>query len=801
MTPPPPRPAPARAWPGVLRAALLAAAVLAACAHALGMLPLRFVTQLDLAIADARLRAFMPRTPDARIAIVDVDEKSLAELGRWPWGRDRMAALADELFARQRAAVVGFDVLFAEPDASSGLPVLERLAADSPAIARELAARRDALDNDARFARALQGRRAVLGFYLSSEPNARRTGVLPAPLMDPASWNEGPSPPGGAAPRVTRWNGYASNLPVFAQAAPAAGFFNAVPDADGQVRRVPLIAEIDGRPYEPLALAMLRSYTGAAQVVPVAPAAFGRGAMSRGIAYVELRQGAERLAIPVDALARAIVPYRGPGGPHGGSFEYLSAADLIGGRVAPGHLAGRLVLVGSTAPGVYDMRATPVAEVFPGVEVHANLLSGLLDARLPAEPDWAGGFALAQLLAVAALLGLLLPRLRAAQGALLAAAVVTLLIAGNLWAYRAHALVLPLAGALLLAALLYTGLTVWGYVTESRSRRLLARLFGSYVPPELVEEMARDPARYDMRAENRVLTIMFCDMRNFTRVSERLAPEEVRALVNRFFSAMTGVIRARRGTLDKYIGDALMAFWGAPLPDECHAAHAVEAALAMTEALRALNDDLRARGLPPIGVGIGLNTGLVCVGDMGSSVRRSYTAMGDAVNLASRIEALTRHYGVDVLAGEATRDASVGAAGDAAIGDGTALDAATGAAAARDGDGALRADGDRAPPRWIEVDRVRVKGKERPVTLFTPLSAAAAADPTLPAQLRLWRLVLAAYRLQHWDEARAGLQRLRAEHPDSPLAGVHRLMEQRIADFRSAPPPPGWDGAHTFDSK
>jgi adenylate cyclase len=371
-----------------------------------------------------------------------------------------------------------------------------------------------------------------------------------------------------------------------------------------------------------------------------------------------------------------------------------------------------------------------------------------------------------QLMLVAATLGGVLPRLGAWRAAWFALAVVTALVAVNVWAAWAHALLLPLAAPLLLAVLIYFGVTVWGYVNEGHSRRSLARLFGTYVPPELVAEMARDPARYSMRAENRELTIMFCDMRNFTRVAELLPPEDLRALINRFFSSMTVAIREQRGTLDKYIGDAIMAFWGAPVHDAAHATHAVRAALLMSQRLHAVNADLRARQLPEIGVGIGLNTGLVCVGDMGSSMRRSYTVMGDAVNLASRIEALTRHYGVDVLAGEATR-----------------------------------AEANDAGWIWIEVDRVRVKGKQQPVTLFTPVPDAVAKASTFDKETRLWRLALASYRLQHWDEAQAALLGLQAGFAESALIGLYRQLLARTIHHRSNPPATDWDGAHTFDNK
>ena len=741
----------------VLRVALLVGALVIAIAHAAGYLPLRFVTQLDLAIADARLRALMPRTLDARIVIVDVDEKSLAEVGRWPWGREQMAALTDELFTRQQAAVVGFDMLFAEPDTGAALPVLERLAEDLPELAARLPGWRAELDHDRRFAAALSGREAVLGYYLTSDRGGRQTGTLPAPAFDAALLQ-------GRSVAFTRWDGYAANIDILVRAAPAAGYFNFAPDTDGLVRSLPLLARLAKEHHEALALAMFRRFTGAPRVLP--------GFATSGdntLVSVVLEQGGRHHAIPVDEHGLVRVPFRGAGGPGGGSFEYVSASDVLKGRTPTAHLAGKLVLVGSTAPGVYDQRSTPVSAVYPGVEVHANLLSGLLDARVPVQPDWAAGYEILLLLVIAAALTWGLPRLRAARAAQLTALLIAALVTLNLWAYGARGLVLPLAAPLLLVLLIYFGTTVWGYIVEGRSRRSLARLFGTYVPPELVEEMARDPARYDMRAENRELTVMFCDMRNFTQVSERLSPEDVRGLVNRFFSSMTAAIRAHRGTLDKYIGDAIMAFWGAPLADADHALHAVQAALAMAQRLNALNDDLRERALPQIGVGIGLNTGLVCVGDMGSDMRRSYTVMGDAVNLASRIEALTRHYGVDVLAGEATVWATQRASA--------------------------------CGFRWVEVDRVRVKGKQQPVTLFTPLGEASLRPLKFDEEMRLWGLVLTHYRLQHWDEAQARLTTLKTRFDRSPLLGLYQQFDGRIHHHRRAPPPADWDGAHTFDSK
>jgi adenylate cyclase len=707
----------------LVRIALVGLALLIALAHVTGVWPLQLIERLQLAIDDTRLRATLPGSRDERIVIVDIDERSLAAVGRWPWPRDRLAALADELFERQKAAVVGFDVVFAEPDRA----------------------------HDVRLARSLAGRAVVLGFYLSNDAGAARLGGLPMPLW-PAGATDARSGP------LTQWSGHTGNLPELMQAAPSAGFFNVLPDADGSVRRMPLVAQTQGQVHATLALAMLRRQIGEPAVQPV----FADGDSLVAIALV---QGAQRLAIPADAQAIVRVPYRGAGGPRGGSFEYVSAADLLEGRLEARRLAGKFVLIGSTAPGVYDLRSTPVGEVYPGVEVHASLLSGLLDGRTAVQPDWSRGYEVLQLVAVAAILLVALPRLAplAAIGATLGVALA--LFALDLSLYLSAHLVLPLATALVLTAAIYAVATSWGYVVEGRRRRSLTRLFGSYVPPELVAQMARDPQPHDMRAENRVLSVMFCDMRNFTRISEALPPHELRLLINRFFSAMTLAIRAERGTLDKYIGDAIMAFWGAPLHDEAHATHAVRAALAMVGQLGPLNADLQARGLPAIGLGVGINTGLVCVGDMGSEVRRSYTVMGDPVNLASRIEALTRLYGVDILVGEATR---------AAAGDGLA---------------------------WVEVDRVRVKGKEQAVTLFTPVPDAIASVPSFADEMRLWQLALTSWRKQDQSEATAALEALQQRFETSTFGGLYRQLGERVAQSRRQPLPAGWDGTNTFDSK
>lgn len=726
--------------------------------HTLGVLPLPLLQRLDDAIYDARLRMTMPRTAEPRIVIVDVDEKSLAEVGRWPWPRHQVARLVDTLFEQQHIAALGFDTVFAEPDASPDLEALKALLQGSPAADIALVQRieqlRPQLDPDARLARALQGRPVVLGYYFTSDRDGRTSGALPAPATAPQTLQ-------GRRPRLTQWDGYGANLPMLAAAAPRAGFFNAVSDRDGVVRSLPLLAEHGGHIYESLSLAMFRLLLGDPPVQPGYPAGRLAANDAQELESVRLVRDGASLAIPVDGRGAALVPFRGPGGPRGGSFTYHPAADVLAGRLAPGALAGAIVLVGTTAPGLLDMRATPVGETYPGVETHANLLAGLLDGGLKARPDYAPGYELVLLLATGLTLALLLPLLPAARAVLLSAAVVLAALGLNTWLYLAHDLVLPLASTLVLAALTFALNMSYGYFVESRAKRELAQLFGTYVPPELVDEMVKDPDRYSMAATTREMTVLFCDMRGFTRLSETMDPARLQALLNTVFSRLTAIIRQERGTIDKYMGDCVMAFWGAPLQAPDHARLAVNAALAMVQAVQLLNQEHRRLGLPAIGVGIGLNTGAMCVGDMGSDVRRSYTVIGDAVNLGSRLEGLSRLYGVDIVASDSTRA--------------------------------------QAPEFvWQELDRVRVKGKAQAVTVFTPLDPAAASAAGQDEELRLWEAFLQAWRRQDQAACETNLRQLQALNAEKVL---YRVWAERVASMQQSPPGPGWDGATTLETK
>jgi adenylate cyclase len=726
--------------------------------HAVGALPMQFLHRLDAILYDARLRATMPQTLDPRVVIVDIDEKSLAEAGRWPWSRNRLAEMVDELFERQKITLLGFDVVFAEPDDSSGLKRLRQMAEDelrdAAGFQQRLAQLQSSLDYDAVFARSLEKRPIVLGYYFTADREGRKSGVLPAPVMTREALQ-------GRPIAFTRFNGYGSNIAALAKAAPVAGHFNPLTDTDGVVRSIPLVAEHEGAYYEALSLAMFRMLVGRPAVEPGFPREQLAGRDYTGLESVVLRQGQRKLAVPVDDRVATLVPFRGPGGPSGGSFRYVSASDVLLKRLPPRALQDKIVLVGATAPGLLDLRVTPVGETYPGVETHANVITGLMDNRLHVKPDYAVGYEVVVLLVAGLLLAVLLPVFSATTAVLASFAVVGALVALNYYLFAAHGLVLPLASALLMAATAFALNMSYGYFVESRSKRQIANLFGTYVPPELVDEMVKDPDSYSMKAASKELTVMFSDMRGFTKMSERMEPTQLQELLNEVFSKLTDIIRSNRGTIDKYMGDCVMAFWGAPVETPNHAELAVKSALGMIGAVVEINEGHRAKGIPEIGIGVGINTGTMCVGDMGSDIRRSYTVIGDAVNLGSRLEGLSKVYGVSIVVSETARQQAPGFA-------------------------------------WQELDRVRVKGKEQAVGIFTPLAPADAVPPEVARELEIWGAFLQAYRAQDWEQCDFQLQNLQRINAKKYL---YELYTERVASMRLLPFDPSWDGATTFETK
>lgn len=703
--------------------------------HSANLVSIPGLNQFEAQLYDARVRYSADHQRDERIVILDIDEKSLAEIGRWPWNRIRIAELIDRLFDQYGIAVLGFDIVWAESETSQ----FQALGQD---IARRVpGSRLGALpDTDAVLAQSIANRPVVLGYYFNSAKAKKNSLPQPVLTLDQLPANASIAP---------QWPGYTGNIRELADAAPAAGQINALPDDDGIIRRVPLLMRHDNGYYEGLSLAVLRTMFGGMPVEPVVVRA-------NGYARVEsLKLGP--LILPVDRELASLVNYRGPQR----TYDYVSLGDVLQGRVKPERLAGRIALIGASAPGLSDIRATPTDAVMPGVEVHANMISAALDQKIRQQPAYMTGLDLAQVLLVGVIAALVLPLLGALAGIALVGALAAFVLWLNYSMWTGSLLVVPLASVITLLAILFLFNMAWGFLVEGRSKRQLGSMFSQYIPPSLVAEMARDPGRYTMENRDAELTVLFADVRGFTTISEALTAKELAAYINEYLTRMSAIIAAGRGTLDKFIGDAIMAFWGAPMDDADHARQAVLVAMEMRREQQALSDDFAAKGWPPIDIGIGLNSGPMRVGNMGSKHRLAYTVMGDAVNLGSRLEGLTKNYGVGIIIGETTRAAVP--------------------------DIACRL-----------LDRVRVKGKNAAVEIFEPVAPEAELDKAAQDEIANWNAVMAAYFAQDWDQAET---RLKAAQSNGTPKALVALFGERLANMKAMDLPADWDGVTTFKTK
>ncbi|MCM2328210.1 MAG: adenylate/guanylate cyclase domain-containing protein [Lysobacter sp.] len=730
------------------RAAIGLALVFFFLAHEAEWKEFRFLQQLELWAYDTRLRLFLPKQRDMRVVIVDIDEKSLKAEGRFPWPRVKLATLVKQLFERYQVRVVGFDIAFPEPDTSSGLPIFEMLAErdlkDNAQYLAFLKESRASLDYDRIFADEIAKWPVVLGVSLRGKDD--QAGVLPPPVFDTKAL-------GDVFYRHYDATGYSGNIEILQQAATATGHIYPALDIDGLTRRVPMFMRYKEGFYEALSLAVTRTYLSNAPVRLVIdePRKFA-GGLEGWIRSIKVGE----LQIPLDRAMTAMVPYLDTGG-----FRYISATDVIRGTLATEELKDKIVLVGTSAAGLVDLRATPVQEDLPGVEAHAALVAGMLDGTIKNRPPEVLGIVVLLICAIGIPLAFALPRLSAVWSTVVVVILLALVVASNLYLWQSKSWVVPIASPLLMLVLLYFLNMVYGFFSEARSRRLITGLFGTYVPKELVAEMSKNPGEYSMKGESREMTVLFSDVRDFTSISEGLSPEGLKDLMNTYLTAMTEKVQEKRGTIDKYIGDAIMAFWGAPLADPAHATHAMETAMAMQKGLRELDAPFAKRGWPALHIGVGLNCGMMSVGDMGSKFRRSYTVMGDSVNLASRLEGLTKEYGVGIL---------------------------------------VTINIVKAAPDYVyrEIDKVRVKGKLEGVAIFEPVGRKGEVGAETLQEMDRFQKAVDAYRAQRWDEAEKLLKNLAYAAPESKL---YKLYLQRVAHFRANPPPAGWDGVFVFTTK
>ncbi|WP_026381477.1 CHASE2 domain-containing protein [Afifella pfennigii] len=700
----------------------------------------------------ARLRALVfdgyqwlaPReTAGAPVVVVDIDEASLKALGQWPWPRSLLARLVERI-GEAGAAAIAFDIVFPETDRAS---LKNAVAALRQAGARiELPQNADRLDNDALFAAAIARNPVVTGLVLTQEsrapPPPPKTGFALAGT-DPQAY-------------LPALSGAIANLPQLDAAATGIGFFSFPPAADGIVRRLPVVEHAAGQLYPALAVEALRVAQGAGSIVVRSTGASG-----------EADTGAPAMtAIKVGALAV-------PTGPDGGLFLYysgagpeatLAAASILeapaGDAALRQTLEGRIVLIGTSAVGLRDLVSTPLAAGVPGVFVHAEAIDQMLSGSFLARPDWAPGAEVSLALFLSLLVLLAVPFIAPAIGAVFAAFVAAAAVGVSWYAFIRHGLLIdPILPASSVAATHVAATAVLLVLTE-RERRFVKNAFSHYLAPSLVERLAEEPDRLTLGGETRELTILFCDIRGFTSLSEGLDPQALTSLLNDYLTPMTDVLLAEEATLDKYIGDAIMAFWNAPLNVAAHRRRATTAAIRMLRALEAFNQTHRQE----IRVGIGLNTGPCCVGNLGSRTRFNYSAIGDAVNIAARLEGLCKQFSLPLILSEETAEGV-------------------------------------CDLMLLKVDRVRVVGRAAPLQVFTLLDEKEMAEAAAYQRLRqAHEEMLTLYAQANVAPAKAALARLRDLAP-ARLGGFYDVYEERLEAFQRQPPPPGWDGVFVSEAK
>jgi adenylate cyclase len=709
-----------------------------------------FVVQALRLIAFDTYQRLTPQRydPDTPVRVVDIDEASLAKLGQWPWPRTVMRDLVNRL-GSSGAAAIAFDIQFAEADRTSLEQIARRLPQEAAGRLADVIVGNPT--NDETFAAALKSTPSVLATALSSGG----TLTMP-PKAGFAIAGDDPRP------FIPNFAGGAGNLPMFEQVAAGIGSINWIPDRDQVLRRVPLIYRVGDTFVPTLFVEALRVAQGASTYVLKASNASGETAFGQRSGLNHIRVG--DLEIPTDADGAIWLKFR-PTAPK----TFISAADVLAGTVRQSEIEGRIILVGTSAPALLDLRATPLDPVIAGVEIIAQAIEHVVAGRFLTRPDHA--LALEQMVIVVfgVLIAIVLAKVSARAAGLMGFFAISSLLIGGWISFDHFGLLLdPLYPALSL--LLLTAIaTFYVYRQVEVQRGEVRRAFSRYVSPDVVNELIANPGKLELGGEVRELTLLFCDVRNFTTISERLNASELTRFINELLTPLSDVILRQRGTIDKYMGDAIMAFWNAPLPVPDHAAQACRSALEMAARMHDLNrrwrEEAAAAGRPfqEVRIGIGINTGNCCVGNLGSVQRFDYSAIGDEVNIASRFEGLAKVYGLTAIVGERTI---------------------------------------RFAPEFpaIELDLVRVKGREAPVPIYSFCHLIDDNEERMVKLLKSHVAFLAAYRSGHWDEAEASIRECRA-FGIARLEHYYAVFLERIAEYRASPPPADWGGVFTAQEK
>jgi adenylate cyclase len=703
-------------------------------------------------IEELRVRTFdsfqriEPRVKTARpVTIVDIDEKSLAKFGQWPWPRTSIADIVTNL-TRFGAVVIAFDIVFAEPDRlnpDAAAKTMRYLDEVTRSKLRELPS------NDQIFADAMRRSRVVVGETGLAEVISKFDETLPVTGF--AMLGEDPQP------FLFDFPGLLRNVHVLEEAAAGRGLFTIKVERDGIVRRVPMMMRAQDATMPSLSFEILRVATGTPTIIIKSDRV---GLKSVGVRGLE---------IPTDRNGQLWIHFAR----HDPSI-YVSAADVIDGNVAQEKIAGKLVVIGTSAVGLNDIKTTPVSSAIPGVEIHAQVLEAALTKQLLSQPPYGPLLEFGAAILLGILVIAFAPRLGPVTLVAVGALFATVLVGTSWYFYRQQLLLIDFTYPLLSTTAIYLTLIFTSFVREQAQRRQIRSAFGQYLSPALVEQLAQSPEKLKLGGEEREMTIMFSDVRGFTTISESYKhdPQGLTALMNRFLTPLTNAILARKGTIDKYMGDAIMAFWNAPLDDNEHQLNACEAALDMLERIDVLNKEREieaqngGHAYIPINVGVGLNTGTCVVGNMGSNLRFDYSVLGDSVNLASRLEGQSKEYGFPIIVGSKTA---------LAVKDRFAI---------------------------LELDFIMVKGKKEPEVIYAIAGREDTAQSGRFQRLRNLTIeMLACYRSRDWEGALAAIERGRTTDEANSLELLYHLYEARLRSYQENPPPADWDGAFALLTK
>lgn len=672
---------------------------------------------LDLRIAS---RGTLPTGTETVIAVID--EKSLTELGRWPWPRTTIAKLVDKLKA-SGAKAVGFDIVFSEPDkndaalagsiARAGNVTMGYFFHLSPKDVAHLSEKDIAKDAD-----NIKNSRYQIINSLEKNPDDS-------------------SLPKAYAPQA--------NLKIFSGTSANSGFFNMIPDTDGSMRWSPLVIKFGNNYYSSLPVSVLHQYLNW-PLVSLNLAGYGAEGIKIG-----------DTTVPTDESGRLLVNYMGPAK----TFPHYSISDILKGRIPAEKIRNKIVLVGATAIGIYDLRVTPFGATYPGVEIHATVIDNILHRNFLTHSGFTRFIDLCAIILFGLLMGLIIPRLKAVKGIFFALTIICVFVAINMFLFVSFNIWLNLIYPALTMITIYLGITVYRYITEEREKKKIRGAFQYYLTASVINEMLKNPDKLKLGGDKKNLSVLFSDIRGFTTISEKLTPEELVHLLNEYLTAMTDIVFKYDGMLDKYMGDAIMAVFGAPLDQPDHARRACQTALDMMNELHRLQKKWIEEGKPPLNIGIGINSGDMVVGNMGSQMRFDYTVMGDMVNLGSRLEGTNKEYGSNIIFSEFTYNAV------------------------------------KEFMCCRELDWVRVKGKKLPVKIYELLGEKK-DEGKFKEFIDNFEKGLALYRASKWDEAIAAFQKTLNIRPEDAAS---LLYIERCKNLKENPPPAPWDGVFTMTRK